>query len=88
MTAIRALRQVLEAEASISRLQSEVSQRVVDLGFTLQEEFVDERVFFIIVVGVCSSSCCCCCLEGRGRKGIPANARMYTRARMPTQKIS
>ena len=86
MTAIRALRQVLEAEASISRLQSEVSQRVVDLGFTLQEEFVDERVFFIIVVGVCSSSSSS--LEGRGRKGIPANASMYTRARMPTQKIS
>ena len=46
MSAMKAMRQVMEAEASISRLQSEVSERVVDLGFTLQEEVVDEKVPF------------------------------------------
>ena len=44
MSAMKAMRQVMEAEASVSRLQSEVSERVVDLGFTLQEEVVDEKV--------------------------------------------
>ena len=43
MTALEAYRCVLEAEASASRLQTEVSQRVTELGFELETEFMDAK---------------------------------------------
>ena len=42
-TAVEAYRHVLGAEASTSRLQTEVMQRVVELGLAVEEEFVDDQ---------------------------------------------